>query len=197
MTDRYFHRIWYEEYSGSVIECLTWDQGVEGSSLTGGTALCPWARHFILCLVLVQLRKTYPDMTEKMLTGMLRIKSNKKRIWYSNPFPGIHNNDCLFGHMLIYLWSILQTIWTQISASWTCLTWAFVACWFNIGIKHVFLCIIICWIPRVVLKPWAWMGLADVKVSENHVWSLLLHKVILSLENFGNMLRRVDFFFLL
>ena len=27
-------------------------------------------------------------------------------------------------------------------------------------------------------------GLADVNVSENHVWSLLLHKVILSLENF-------------
>ena len=28
-------------------------------------------------------------------------------------------------------------------------------------------------------------GLADVSVSENHVWSLLLHKVMYSLENFG------------
>ena len=28
-------------------------------------------------------------------------------------------------------------------------------------------------------------GLADVSVSENHIWSLLLHKVILSLEKFG------------
>ena len=28
-------------------------------------------------------------------------------------------------------------------------------------------------------------GLADVSVPENHVWLLLLHKVILSLENFG------------
>ena len=31
--------------------------------------LCPWARHFILCLVLVQPRKMgHPDMTEKLLT---------------------------------------------------------------------------------------------------------------------------------
>ena len=36
-------------------------------------------------------------------------------------------------------------------------------------------------------------GLADVNVSENHVWSLLFHKVILSLENFGKTLRKVHF----
>ena len=36
-------------------------------------------------------------------------------------------------------------------------------------------------------------GLADVSVSENHVKSLLLHKVILLLENFGKMLRKVHF----
>ena len=36
-------------------------------------------------------------------------------------------------------------------------------------------------------------GLADVCVSENHVWSLLLHKVILSLENFGKTLRKNNF----
>ena len=33
------------------------------------TVLCPWARHFIGCLVLVQLRKTHPDRTEKLLRG--------------------------------------------------------------------------------------------------------------------------------
>ena len=37
----------------SVVECLTQDPGVAGSSLTRGTVLYPWARHFILCLVLV------------------------------------------------------------------------------------------------------------------------------------------------
>ena len=42
------------------------DQGVAGSSLTGGTALCPLASHFILCLVLVQPRKTHLNMTEIM-----------------------------------------------------------------------------------------------------------------------------------
>ena len=38
-------------------------------SLTGGTALCPWARHINPCFVLVQSRKVRPDITEKWLTG--------------------------------------------------------------------------------------------------------------------------------
>ena len=58
-----------EERGGSVVECLTRDRGVAASSLTGGTVLYPCARHFILCLVLVQRRKTCPDITEKLLTG--------------------------------------------------------------------------------------------------------------------------------
>ena len=36
------------------------------------------------------------------------------------------------------------------------------------------------------------MGLADVSVSENHV-VVILHKVIVSLENFGKTLRKVHF----
>ena len=36
---------------------------------------------------------------------------------------------------------------------------------------------------RVLSTP---RGLADVSVPENNVWSLLLHKVILSLKNFRN-----------
>ena len=31
-----------------MVMCLTRDRGVAGVSLTGGTALCPWARHLIL-----------------------------------------------------------------------------------------------------------------------------------------------------
>ena len=38
-------------------------------SLSGGTILCPYARHVILHLVLVQPRKR-PDMAENFLTGM-------------------------------------------------------------------------------------------------------------------------------
>ena len=38
-------------------------------SLTGVTAMCPWARDINSCLVLVQPRKTHPDITEKLLTG--------------------------------------------------------------------------------------------------------------------------------
>ena len=36
------------ERSGSVVECLTQDRGAVGSSLTGVTVLCLWARTFIL-----------------------------------------------------------------------------------------------------------------------------------------------------
>ena len=48
--------------------------GWVASSKTGGIVLCPRARHLvILCLVLVQPRKTGkdPDMTEKLLTACL------------------------------------------------------------------------------------------------------------------------------
>ena len=52
------------EYSGgrcdSLVECLTRDQGVAGSSLTGGTVMCPLAGFIILSLVLVKPRKTLP-----------------------------------------------------------------------------------------------------------------------------------------
>ena len=57
------------EQDGSVVECLTRDKGLVGTSFTAGTVLCPWAWHFILCLVLVQPWKTHPNMTENLLTG--------------------------------------------------------------------------------------------------------------------------------
>ena len=41
------------EHSGLVVECLTRDRGVVGSSLTGITVLCPRAKHIDPCLVLV------------------------------------------------------------------------------------------------------------------------------------------------
>ena len=40
-----------------------------GVSLTGVTALCPRARHIEPSLVLVQPRKTSPDVTEILLSG--------------------------------------------------------------------------------------------------------------------------------
>ena len=43
---------WSLEISGSVVECLTWDRGTAGSSLTGITVLCPWAKYIYPCLVL-------------------------------------------------------------------------------------------------------------------------------------------------
>ena len=57
----------FREHSGSVVYCSTWDRGATGLSLTGVTALCPWARHINPSLVLVQPRKTRPFIIERLL----------------------------------------------------------------------------------------------------------------------------------
>ena len=69
-----------EERGGSVTECLTQDQGVAGLSLTGGTASRPGARHIMLCLILVQPRRIYPDWTDKMLTGHNESNQTNKHV---------------------------------------------------------------------------------------------------------------------
>ena len=60
--------------SGSVVDCLS---RVASSSLTVVTALCSWAIHINPFLILVQPRKTHPDITEKLLTQTFRVKSDK------------------------------------------------------------------------------------------------------------------------
>ena len=60
-----------------MVECSTSDKGVVGYSFSGGTVLCPCARHAMLYLVLVQPR-IQPDMTENFLTGIYRINSNHR-----------------------------------------------------------------------------------------------------------------------
>ena len=57
------------EHSGSVVECLTRDWRPTGLNLTGVTVLCPLAWHINPSLVLVQPRKTRPNVTERFLTG--------------------------------------------------------------------------------------------------------------------------------
>ena len=42
---------------GSVVECLTRDRGAAGSSLTGVTVLCPYARHIYFRLELVHTQE--------------------------------------------------------------------------------------------------------------------------------------------
>ena len=59
----------FRERSRSVVECRTPDQGVAGWSLAGVAMLCPWARHINPCLVLVQPRKTRPNITEDWWLG--------------------------------------------------------------------------------------------------------------------------------
>ena len=66
------------ERSGSVVECLTQDQGAASSSLTDVTVLCPWAIHINPSLVLVQPKKTCPYITERLLMG--HKESNQTKI---------------------------------------------------------------------------------------------------------------------
>ena len=61
----YMHK--ERERSDSVVECLNQDPGVGGSSLTGVTAICPWARQINPSLVLVQPRKARLGNTEKIV----------------------------------------------------------------------------------------------------------------------------------
>ena len=57
---------------------------------------------------------------------------------------------------------------------------------YNIGNKHGFLCINICWVLREMLKPEPEMrgfqplpsGPADVNASEKRVLSFLLHRIM-------------------
>ena len=52
------------------------------------------ARHINPCLVLVQPRKTHPDISARLLTGTKRIKSNKPTnlpyLKFSDPLPETH-----------------------------------------------------------------------------------------------------------
>ena len=70
------------EHNGSVVECLNRDRGAAGSSLTSIAALCPWARHINHSLVLVQLRKTRPYITERLLMGHKESNQTNKNICY-------------------------------------------------------------------------------------------------------------------
>ena len=54
------------EHSGLMVECLSPDGRATGSSITGITVLCLWARHSYTCLVLVQPRKTRPGHNWKI-----------------------------------------------------------------------------------------------------------------------------------
>ena len=60
---------WKRYCPRSFKECLIRDRRAAGSSLTGVTALCPWARHVNPCFVLVQPRMNHPNITEGVLTG--------------------------------------------------------------------------------------------------------------------------------
>ena len=73
------------ERSGSVVECLTRDRRVAGSSLTGVTALWFLARHIYPTLVLVQPRKTCPCLTERLLMG--RKEPNQTKSIYKLLIP--------------------------------------------------------------------------------------------------------------
>ena len=74
----FFKNLLFRERSGSVKECLTLDRGAVGSSLTGVTAL--WSLSKTNLSLLVQLRKTHPCLTERLLMGRKESNQTKQTI---------------------------------------------------------------------------------------------------------------------
>ena len=58
-----------------LVECLTRDRGVAGSSLTGVVSL---SKNINPSLVLVQPRKTHPFITERLLMGLKESNQTNK-----------------------------------------------------------------------------------------------------------------------
>ena len=105
------------------VEHYTGDWRVVSSRLTvcRVTVLCPWARHFICCLVLVQPRKIRLDMTEKLLPGTQRFKTNKLTYAVTETEcrnKNMHKLDFFFsfGSQQIHICSL---IYSQTSKIWT------------------------------------------------------------------------------
>ena len=91
------------ERSGTVEECLTRDRGAAGSSLTGVTALCPWARHINPSLVLVQPRKTRPCITKRLVMGRKESNQANKIKWvYNNCKHNITSLSLLAGTTVVH-----------------------------------------------------------------------------------------------
>ena len=77
--------LYEREGRGSVVERLTQDWGVAGSSLTGITLLCHWARH----IYLLSSGSTQEDLSQhtwKIVDWDVKIKSNKHHMNFLFPF---------------------------------------------------------------------------------------------------------------
>ena len=115
------------EHSGSVVECLTRDWEVAGSTSPASLPYGPWARYIYPSLVLVQPRKTCPCLIERLLMG--RKESNHTYHTYTvKPVLGDHpkrmpklvsNIDYPLMQVKSIAecskWSILQYFWPSLS----------------------------------------------------------------------------------
>ena len=72
---------WFGGLSGSVVECLTRDQGAAGSSLTGVIVFESLSKNINPSLVLVQPRKTCPFITERLLMGRKESNQTNKKLF--------------------------------------------------------------------------------------------------------------------
>ena len=97
--------------SGTVVECLTQDRRAAGLSLTGVTALCPWARHINPSLVLVQPRETRPNVTERLLTGTWIKSNNQQRCHTTSTTLRWYSHSAWFWFFHFLLVGILYLFW--------------------------------------------------------------------------------------
>ena len=84
------------------------------SRITRVFVLCPWARHFIGCLILFQPRKTgnHPDMTRKLLTATSSINKNKQTLDVQGQLLwSLDICQQLFQNTSITLFSLIFSLW--------------------------------------------------------------------------------------
>ena len=93
---RAYERVY--ECSGSVVECLTRDQWSANLSLTGITASVLEQGTLILCLVLIQPRKTHPDISETTVDW--GVKSQNKQTKGPNDQKKFAFNCITFSYFL-------------------------------------------------------------------------------------------------
>ena len=92
-------------------------------SLTGVTALCPWARHINPSLVLVPPRKTHRYITERLLMGCKESNQTKKlhrngRILYRMHIPCL--SVCFYDFYQCN-WLLNKIIFLNITYNFLCL----------------------------------------------------------------------------
>ena len=132
---KFWWEICREDSNGSLLECLAWDWGVSGSSLTSGTLLCPeWARHFIFTAQYYFNPGNYPNMSERCWLWHKAQSQTKRAAVKRMPQDIQPHCKASFKQFPYFISCVVLCSRSQWDLSWSpCFRPDFFICWF-IGI---------------------------------------------------------------